>query len=572
MIMFPVIKGTACSHGKNRVIATINLKGKIEIVSFKDKKIFFDIKVPFLRGIMIFLFGIFVFIRSLNRSQIILGKENKTDDVEDKIAKKLKVSKSVIILTIAGIIGILIGVLGIFLIPYLIFNSLIDNGIGIGLAAFIISLIRIGLLLLILFSFKIVPLMRQFYRNNSAGNLAFANFKEKKIHSYHLSTNFLNFIVCGFLLSFFVVSFIIIDLNFFLRIIINLFIILICFSIVYEILKFLEFKSGIFSKLLIIPISYFTNEKPTQTERDIAFSALNEVLLMQNNEERLLGETKDNDVLFSVVYSEVKNRLNLSGINDISEVDWLIAESLGKNRNEIKLLTHIGREDYRKIKSALTKREKRMPLSKIFNKSNFYGYDFYIDKNVLSPRFETEQVVEETLKNLKNSEKIKVLDLMTGSGVIAITIAKRTKVKVYASDISEQALVIARKNARDNNVKIKFIKSDVFKNFKKEKFDLIVSNPPYIPSKDILTLDDEVKKYDPLISLDGGEDGLYFYREIAKDSPKFLKTNGILILEIGEEQRQLIKKLLQKNFEKIKIKKDYNKNDRIIIAKLKGKI
>ena len=430
---------------------------------------------------------------------------------------------------------------------------------------------RLFFLLFLLFSLKIIPSMRQFYRNNSAGNLAIANYNDKKIDSYHLSTNFLNYIVCGFAISLFVLSFIIVDLNFFLRVIINAIITILCFSIIYEILKLLEFRNGIFSKLLILPISYWVNEKPTQTEREIAFTTLNEVILMQNNEERLIGETKDTEIVFSVVYTEVKNRLNAVGITDIAETDWLIAECLGKNRNDIKILTHIGREDYKKIKSTLLKREKRMPLSKIFNKVNFYGYDFYVDKKVLSPRPETEEVVEEVLKIIKkmDDKKLKVLDLMTGSGVIAITIAKKTECLIYASDISEQALEIAKRNAKSNKVKVNFIESDIFKNFKKQKFDIIISNPPYIPSQEILTLEDEVKKYDPILALDGGDDGLFFYREIAENAADFLNEKGMIVFEIGENQGLEVKKLLQKNFKNIRIKKDYNKKDRIVVAVLK---
>jgi release factor glutamine methyltransferase len=313
------------------------------------------------------------------------------------------------------------------------------------------------------------------------------------------------------------------------------------------------------------------NEKPTQTEREIAFTTLNEVILMQNNEERLIGETKDTEIVFSVVYTEVKNRLNAVGITDIAETDWLIAECLGKNRNDIKILTHIGREDYKKIKSTLLKREKRMPLSKIFNKVNFYGYDFYVDKKVLSPRPETEEVVEEVLKIIKkmDNKKLKVLDLMTGSGVIAITIAKKTECQIYASDISEQALEIAKRNAKSNKVKVNFIESDIVKNFKKQKFDIIISNPPYIPSQEILTLEDEVKKYDPILALDGGDDGLFFYREIAENAADFLNEKGMIVFEIGENQGLEVKKLLQKNFKNIRIKKDYNKKDRIVVAVLK---
>ena len=268
---------------------------------------------------------------------------------------------------------------------------------------------------------------------------------------------------------------------------------------------------------------------------------------MQENEERIVGDLKSNTVPFSVVYSEVKQHLSNVGITETSEVDWLIAMALKKNRSEIKLLTQVSKEEYKKIKNALAKREKRMPISKIFNVASFYGRDFFVDKNVLSPRQETELVVEEAIKELKKLPKSKALDLMTGSGAIATTLALETSSTVFATDVSKSALEIAKRNAKTHGAKIKFIESDIFKGLKKEKFDLIISNPPYIPTKDLLTLDEEVKKYDPILALDGGEDGLIFYREIANESPNFLKNNGILVLEIGYNQGESVKKLLQKN-------------------------
>ena len=181
-------------------------------------------------------------------------------------------------------------------------------------------------------------------------------------------------------------------------------------------------------------------------------------------------------------------------------------------------------------------------------------------------------MVEEVIHEIQNrAVKLKVLDLCTGSGCIAITIAKNTDAKVYAVDISEAALTVAKKNATTHNANVKFINSDLFNNLKKEKFDIIISNPPYIRSKDILALEDEVKKNDPLISLDGGEDGLYFYREIAKSAPKYLNKNGKIFLEIGINEAKSVKKLLQNNFENIKIKKDYSGIDRVVIADIKKK-
>ncbi len=565
--MFPVINGSVASHEKNIAMAKINQKGKIDVVSYKYKKNFWGVTLPFFRGIALLFFGIYVFITSLNKSQIIL--QGNKEDLEDKIAKKLKVRRDIVTLTICGLSGALIGFLGLILVPYFIFGVLVDDGINIGLVSLIIGLIRVGLLLIILLSLRFVPSMRQFYRNNAAGNLAQANYENKKVDNHHLSTNFLNFIISGFLLSLFVVSFMAVDINFFLRLLINTVLTILCFSLTYEFLKLFEFNNGLFTKLVVIPSSFLVTEKPTQTEREIAFTALNEVILMQENEERLIGEVKDAGIAFSVAYSEVKNRLADAGIEDIAETDWLIAESLGKNRSEIKLLTHISSEEYRKVKGALNKREKRMPLTKIFNRANFYGREYYVDKNVLSPRQETEQVVEEAIKIIKNKQNARVLDLMTGSGAIAITIAKETNAIVFASDISKQALEIAKNNAKNNDAKIKFIESDIFKNMKKEKFDLIISNPPYIPSADILTLDEEVKNYDPLISLDGGEDGLYFYREIIAKTSDFLKKEGVIVLEIGFNQGNSVKKLLQNSFKSIRIKKDYSGNDRIVIATIK---
>ena len=565
MKSFPVINGSALSMGKNRAVAWVDERGKIAIVSFKDKRDFFKKEIPFLRGILYLIFGIYIFISAIGKSFFAV-KEKKNEVFEEKIAKKLKISPSIVILTICGLVGAVIGFLGLVLIPYFFFASLLEQGLGLYLVAFIMGVIRICFFLLILISLKFVPSMRQFYRNNAAGNLAVASFYGKKLDSYYLSTNFLNFVVLGFILSFFVVSFVVAEINFFIKFLINLSATILIFSLVYEFLKLFEFRNSLFAKAIINPVAYFTSEKPTKTERETAFSALNEVILMEENNERIISSV-GNGVAFSVVYNEVRQRLLKAGIDDQAEADWLIATALNMGRGEIKMLTHITTEQYKKIKNVLAKREKHMPLSKIFNRANFYGRDFYVDKNVLSPRGETELVVEEAIKEIKKIGKdTKVLDFMTGSGIIAITIFLETNATVYASDISKAALEVAKKNAKQLGAKIKFVESDVFNKFKKEKFDLIISNPPYIASKEILGLEEEVKNFDPLLSLDGGEDGLFFYREIAKSAPKFLKENGLLVLEIGSMQGQSVKKLLQNSFKNIKIKKDYSNNDRIVIA------
>jgi len=211
-----------------------------------------------------------------------------------------------------------------------------------------------------------------------------------------------------------------------------------------------------------------------------------------------------------------------------------------------------------------------VPIQYITNNQEFMGLNFYVDSNVLIPQPDTEVLVEEVIKICK--EDSKVLDLCTGSGAIGVSIAKNVKdSQVIMSDISDKALVIAKKNAKDNEVidKCKFVLADMFEDIQ-EKFDVIVSNPPYIKTEVIKTLDKEVQN-EPNLALDGGEDGLNFYKIIAKNTYKYLNKNGILALEIGYDQRDEVIDLLEKEgkYTEIYCKKDLAGNDRIIVCRLK---
>ena len=214
----------------------------------------------------------------------------------------------------------------------------------------------------------------------------------------------------------------------------------------------------------------------------------------------------------------------------------------------------------------------------IINNQEFMGFDFYVDNNVLIPQPDTENLVEEVLtiiNSLKKEFKEKnmyVLDLCTGSGAIAISLSKildSNRILVYGSDISDKALKIAEENAMQNCSKVVFLKSDIFKNINESyKFDIIVSNPPYIETKTIEGLSEEVRK-EPHIALDGGEDGLYFYKQIINNAKKYLNPNGYLAFEIGYNQKKLVEDLLEKNgYKNIYSKKDLSGNDRVIIAQI----
>lgn len=218
---------------------------------------------------------------------------------------------------------------------------------------------------------------------------------------------------------------------------------------------------------------------------------------------------------------------------------------------------------------AISKIQKHIPIQYITKKQEFMKMDFYVDENVLIPQPDTEIVVEEAIDIINRNKLSKVLDMCTGSGILAISIAKYTDAgKITAVDISEKALEVAEKNAISNdvNTKIKFIKSDMFKNIS-EKFDLIISNPPYIRTDVIKTLSEEVKN-EPILALDGGIKGLDFYNIIAENAKKYLNENGYLVLEIGYDQKTEVVNLLEaQEYSEIRVIKDMGGNDRVIVCK-----
>jgi release factor glutamine methyltransferase len=207
-----------------------------------------------------------------------------------------------------------------------------------------------------------------------------------------------------------------------------------------------------------------------------------------------------------------------------------------------------------------------MPIQYITNKQEFMKLNFYVDKNVLIPQPDTEILVEKAIEICNNhGNDIKILDLCTGSGAIGISIAKNIKnAKVYATDIKNTVIDIAKQNAKQNNVdNIEFIVSDMFKNIQEKDFDIIVSNPPYIETDVIKTLPTEVRN-EPIIALDGGKDGLKFYKIILSEYKKYLKKDGYLLLEIGYNQAKSVGELINLNYSIIE---DLAGNDRVIIIK-----
>ena len=232
-------------------------------------------------------------------------------------------------------------------------------------------------------------------------------------------------------------------------------------------------------------------------------------------------------------------------------------------------VTQKQREEYIKNIKRLIMGE---PLQYIVGTQEFMKLTFFVTKDVLIPQPDTEILVEEVIKIAKTIENPTVLDLCTGSGAIAVSVAKNVpNVKIIATDISKEAIEIAKQNAKYNGVlnNIKFIESNLLEKIKEQKFNIIVSNPPYIPTSEIKVLPKDVQQ-EPKIALDGGKDGLDFYRKIYKNGYEYLERQGYLCVEIGYNQRESVRKIIdsQKRYVETYYKKDLCQNDRVIVTRI----
>lgn len=249
---------------------------------------------------------------------------------------------------------------------------------------------------------------------------------------------------------------------------------------------------------------------------------------------------------------------------------WLLLEMVCKIDRSFYYLhmeEDLPEEQLSEYRIALRKRAEHVPLQYIVGETEFMGIKFKVNSSVLIPRQDTETLVEEALKVVRPG--MRVLDLCTGSGCIIVSILHNTTdVEGYAIDISKQALNVAKENAKLNEVSVMFERSDLFDNVT-GTFDVIVSNPPYIPTEEIVKLMPEVRGFEPMEALDGKEDGLYFYRKLIPESRNYLKPDGRILFEIGYDQGEAVSGLLREaGFRDVQVIKDLARNDRVVTGML----
>lgn len=282
---------------------------------------------------------------------------------------------------------------------------------------------------------------------------------------------------------------------------------------------------------------------------------------------------------WEALLKEGQEILEAAGIEEAGLDAWLLLEyESGKNRAYY--FAHCKEEADEEIKTPymekIRKRAQHIPLQHLTHQGYFMGYEFFVNENVLVPRQDTEVLVEEALSLIKEKEVPQILDMCTGSGCILLSILlEREDALGTGVDLSEKALSVTEKNRETYHLETRaeLIKSDMFQSGyfegKKESFDIIVSNPPYIPTEEIEKLHAEVRFHDPFMALDGKEDGLYFYRIIAKNAGEYLKPGGFLACEIGCDQGEDVKKMFEScGFSDVKVIKDLAGLDRVVSGKL----
>lgn len=547
-ILYPCVYGIMAVTTSKNISVKVDNHGKINIKSIKTNK-----KIKFLnrflvRGMFFLIFGIYYTICGI-------CNDNLEFKSFDRTKKSLNVSYNSILTFIMIILTLFISFFLLGFIPTKLSYYLAPKNYNIFTKRMIITLMKLAVIFLMFLILKSFIVCENYLKFNESCH---------KLQKSQGQVNFLYFFLCSTFLDVLILGFVGLPITSWYFVIVNILISVVIFSVNYEL--FLQIQKNKWLNAIIFPICWLFYEKPSLLEEKCVNIILNELKLSNSKRDKMQEEVK-NGITFSEAYVQMQHILKKANRYEKSDLDYIFAEVLNKSRAEVRLVKTINITDYKKIQKIVEERASGKPITKILGHTNFYGLEFIVTKDVLSPRMDTERLVETVLNDIKPKQT--VIDIGTGSGAIAITIAKNSQAKVTAVDISEGALKVAKENAKNNNVQVKFVESNLFDAFRRfTKFDVIVSNPPYIPSKVIDNLEDEVKKFDPIIALDGGADGLDFYKKIIDEAPKRLTRNGKIYFEVGINQALDVKKLLQKNFKDIRIVKDYNKIDRVVCATL----
>ena len=581
------MEGVMMRGRSSTAIAVRDEKGNIRIESKRikpaEKRNLF-LRLPIIRGVVSFFSSLVGGIGTLMRSAEVFG-EGEPTKFEKWLAEKLKVNVMGVVTTLSLIIGLALAVFLFIWLPVNLRTWIFGDDINLWAKNFIEGGVKILIFVLYILSVSFIKDIKRTFMYHGAEHktitcfekglpLTVANAKNcSRVHD-RCGTTFMVFVLTISIIVFAVFESVLgingVKLANYLRILCKIALLPLVAGLSYELLKALAKTDSFLVYPLKVPgllLQKLTTKEPTEDMLEVAIASFNTVMVMDANPEistrSFFAERRIKDVT-----SDVLSLLRLNGIEEKAEAEWIVSIKANVNRDEVYGDKTISYKIETEILKTVNERITGRPLWYCIGDADFMGYILKVDERVLIPRPETEILVESALNEI--TPDMKVLDLCTGSGAIGIAIALKTGTKVVATDISEDALSLAKENASRLNADVEFIKSDIFSSFEDKpefKFDVILSNPPYIKTTDIENLQKEIKDFEPKTALDGGIDGLDFYRIIARDVKKYLNDDGKLFLECGEGQADVIKEMLV-GFKRVEIIKDLENVDRIVKAVL----
>ncbi len=548
-------------------------------------------RLPFIRGVYNFVSSLIDGNRILMRSADVCTPEEENPTKAEKwLEEKHHLHLGGIINVLATVLGVALALLIFIWIPQWITGLTPFDKTSTGWEGLCFNLIEGGVRILIFIAYilaiSLIPDLRRVFMCHGAEHKTITCYEEGKeltvenvktcsrVHD-RCGTTFLFLVMIVSILVFSLANLIVgrwmytdnASLNSLIRFVFKICMLPIVAGISYEILKGLAKTQNKFFYIFKAPgllLQRLTTREPEDGMIECAITAFKTVLAMDEDPtipEKLFATT----CRMSELLSKVKKLFATNGVEE-EEAEWIFAILQNIPKSAVATEERVLKaSQVKEILKIVDERLTGRPLWYVIGDTSFYGYTLKVDERVLIPRPETEELAQMVISFAEEGQN--VLDLCTGSGAIAIAVYKELekagrKVKVTASDISEGALAVAKANALANEAQIEFVKSNLFEKVR-GRYDLIVSNPPYIPTAEIQTLQREVKDYEPHLALDGGEDGLDIYRRIALHAPKYLVRGGALLLEVGAGQAQDVVKLF-KYADYSMILKDFNGVERFV--------
>ena len=574
-----IIEGVMMRGSKGLATAIRTPSGKIEVNVKKTKPItkkYKFLNIPIIRGAVVLIDSLIVGIKTLNYSASFFEEDEEESKFDIWLKEKLgDKGANDLLVTFTMMISLLVAA-GLFLgIPTAIASLFKNTGISSVALNLIEAIIRIAILITYMFLIsKLDDIYRVFQYHGAEHKTIFCYEADEKLTVENVRKFGRLHPRCGtnFLFLTMLVSVILFSLTgwggFLQRLILRIVLMPIVAGITYEIIKWLGRTESKLGKIIAYPglkLQELTTKEPDDAQLEVAIESLKAA-------EGIEYKKKIGELLIDG--NKILKEANIDTY--ILDTQLLLGKVLGKDK--LHLITNkeeeVSKFKEREFYSLIEKRKNKMPISSILKTTEFMGLDLHVEEGVLIPRGDTEILVEETLKFMDEDKEYEVCDLCCGSGAIGISIAHfRENTKVDLIDYYDVPEKVTKRNIVKQKLsnRAKFIKSNLLNEVinQQKKYDILVSNPPYIKEEVIDTLMEDVKDYEPHTALSGGNDGLDFYRRIVDDSDKILKENGILAFEIGHDQGEEVSNLMiEKGYKNVRVVKDLAGLDRVVIGNI----